>query len=56
MSNLVLSGCIMWGFCLLFTLPGILSCGLGYYLGSIDKPLRVLLGIRKEVKVKRDNR
>ena len=56
MSNLVLSGCIMWGFCLLFTLPGILSCGLGYYLGSIDKPFRVLLGIRKEVKVKRDNR
>lgn len=55
MDNALLSGCIMWLFCLLFTAPGIISTSLGYYLGSKDKPLRTLFGI-KVTKIEKTNR
>lgn len=56
MQDLVLSGCIMWGFCLIFTLPAIISSGIGYSLGAIDKPLRTVFGIKVNDKIHRDNR
>ena len=52
----VLSGCIMWGFCLLFTVPAIVSSWLGYYLGSKDKPLRTVFGIKVNRKIEKFNR
>lgn len=52
-NNEVLSGCICWCLCLVLLMPGILAATLGYYLGSIDKPLRTLLGIK--VNRKSDN-
>ena len=55
MSDLVLSGCIMWGFCIVFTIPAIVSSSLGYYLGSIDKPLRSFFGIKTNIKIHRNS-
>lgn len=54
--NLVLSGVIMWIVCLLFTLPGIISASLGYYLGSKDKPLRTVFGIKVNKRIQKFNR
>lgn len=41
-----LGGPLGWLVCLLFLLPEVLLAGLGYLLGSKDRPLRTFFGIR----------
>ena len=41
-----LGGPLGWLVCLLFLLPEVLFAGLGYLLGSKDRPLRTFFGIR----------
>lgn len=48
------SQCMGWVCCLLYTIPVIGFCSLGFALGEKDKPLRSFFGIKVKIKVTPD--
>lgn len=42
----LLNGVLNWALCIAYTVPAIVCSGLGYLLGSKDKPLRTFFGIK----------